>query len=166
MPGDEQLLDADLDHLGAGHGADPPAEPDLGAGEPEDVGDAGDDAQADGEHEKLRRVPRDAVPGDAAVHSIFRRAPDGPDVHRRRDPVADAVEPDQLPQAGEDGQGDPRHPAVPEHGVPAAAGGGPAGLRAEQHAGGGGRARDVRAQPGGRAARARGREDREVWPPV
>ena len=54
--------------------------------------------------------------------SPSRRLPHRPDLHRRRHPQRhQAHEPHQLRQARQDGRGDPRHPAVPEHAVLAAA---------------------------------------------
>ena len=179
MPCAQQLLHAHFHHLGAGHGAHPPPEPHLGCGECAVHDDAREHAHAHGRPQELCRVPRHAASREPAVHPVLwyvahsgaaaraaltsRRLSDGPHLHRGRHPVVDQEDgSDQLRQAGQDGRGDPRHPAVPERAVPAAAGAGDAGLHSDQHAVGGRRARNVRPEPGGGAARARGREDRQV----
>lgn len=56
MPDAQQLLHADLDHLGVGHGADCPPQADMGPGPAAHPDDAGDHAQADGQHQELWRV--------------------------------------------------------------------------------------------------------------
>jgi son of sevenless len=56
MPGAQQLLDANLDHLGAWHGTHCPPEADVGPGSTAYSRVSRRDAQTDGEHQELWRV--------------------------------------------------------------------------------------------------------------
>jgi len=57
MPCAQQLLHPDLDYLGPGHSAHCPSQADVGSGPAAHAGHPGDDAQADGQHQELWRVP-------------------------------------------------------------------------------------------------------------
>lgn len=72
MPGPQQLLDANINHLGPRHGPHSASQEDVGSGASADAGRAGDDAAPDGQHQKLWRISRGAARGKPALHSLFR----------------------------------------------------------------------------------------------
>jgi son of sevenless-like protein len=72
MPVAEQLLHPDLHHLRPRHRAHPPPGPHLDAGQRAHERHARGDAEADEQHQELRRVPRDAPARQPALHPLLR----------------------------------------------------------------------------------------------
>ena len=72
MPRAEQLLDANVDHLGTWYGAHRSAQENLGSGPATNARRARDDAAAYGQYQELWRVPGGPARGQPSLHSLLR----------------------------------------------------------------------------------------------
>lgn len=72
MSYDEQFLDSHIDHLGAGDSTCTSVTKNMESGQCANDECVGTDAEVDGEHEEFWRIPRDAAPGQSAVHPFLR----------------------------------------------------------------------------------------------
>ncbi len=67
----EQLLHFDIDHLRFRDGTRAPPAEDMEPGQCPDHERAGADEEADGKHQELWRVPRDAASCESTVHPLL-----------------------------------------------------------------------------------------------
>lgn len=71
MPGLEQLLHFDVDHLGTGHRSCPSPAEDVEPGQCSNDERAGAATETYGEHQELWRVPRNTPSGESAMHPLL-----------------------------------------------------------------------------------------------